>query len=73
MERKRPISSDSLVNLPRATRQYWEGQYDALMHWSEILNNLAQNNPSSKQIQRLAMAARTKAVLIGQNKLTVGS
>lgn len=52
-----------------ATRQYWEGQYDALMHWSEVLSKLATQEPTNIQLQRIATAAKTKAILIGRNKL----
>ena len=30
MERTRPVSDNSLVNLPRASRQYWQGYFQAL-------------------------------------------
>jgi hypothetical protein len=52
----------------RATRQYWEGQYDALIQWATILEKCANQQPSD-QLKKLASAARTKAVSIGQNKL----
>lgn len=53
----------------RSTRQYWEGQYDALIHWSIVLKKFADQKPTSEQIKRLAAAARTKAVLIAKSKL----
>ena len=31
MERTRPVSDNSLLNLPRASRQYWEGYKQALL------------------------------------------
>ena len=68
MERKTSKSNDTL-NLPKASRQYWEGQYDALAHCARVLKDLADQNPTSQQLKRLATAIETKAHLTAINKL----
>lgn len=69
MERKESSSGSVLINLPRGCRQYWEGQYDALTHCARILRQIANQNPTSQQLKRLASAIETKARLTAINKL----
>jgi len=69
MARKQPSSASSLVNLPYGSRQYWEGQYDALVDCTRILRKLANQPQSTEQLNRLAAAIETKARLLAFNKL----
>lgn len=69
MEWKTSKSHNSLANLPRGSRQYWEGQYDALTRCARILRRIADQNPTSEQLKRLAAAIETKARLTAINKL----
>ena len=69
MERERPVSDHSLVNLPQGSRQYWEGQWDALTYCARVVRSMADQNPTSEQLKRLAMAIETKARMTATNKL----
>lgn len=40
MERNRPLSNPLLVNLPRASVQYWEGQVAALNFCLTVLDKM---------------------------------
>lgn len=53
----------------RATKQYWEGQYDALTYCARVLRHISDQNPTSEQLKRLARAIEIKATLMGHNKL----
>lgn len=69
MEWKESSSSNVLINLPRGSRQYWEGQYDALTYCARILKQIVDQNPTSQKLKRLASAIETKARLTAINKL----
>ena len=72
MERKESSSSNNVtMNLPRSSRQYWEGRYDALVYCARILRQLADQNPNSQPLKRLAAAIETKARLTAINKLNL--
>lgn len=69
MERTRSVSQDSLViNMPRGSRQYWEGQYDALVDCSRMLRHAATQTLTPQQLKLLAEAIATKARLMSVNK-----
>jgi hypothetical protein len=54
---------------PRATRQYWQGQYDALRHCARVLRGAADRITATEQMKRLASAMDTKARLTAIRKL----
>lgn len=53
----------------QGTRQYWEGQWDALRYCASVLRSIADQNPDSEQLKRLASAIETKAQLTAACKL----
>ena len=53
----------------RSTRQYWDGQWDALRHCATVIRRLAETNPTPEQLNRLALAIETKARLTATYKL----
>jgi hypothetical protein len=57
------------LNIPQGTRQYWQGQWDALTQCARVLRNFADRNPTSQQLRRLATAIETKACLLAAKKL----
>jgi hypothetical protein len=68
MDWKRCQSGSSLVNLPQGSKQYWQGQYDALRHCAIILRKFADQNQTQKQLNLLARAIEVKSVLMARRK-----
>lgn len=70
MERSRPVSNNLLVNIPKCTRQYWEGQYDAFLKCARILRLGAKTGGLTKeQLTRLASSFEMQARRTAVNKL----
>ena len=45
----------------RATRQYWDGYYDALAHCSRLIRTASKTDMTAQQMKQLAAAIETKA------------